>query len=209
MNIRGIIFDFGRVIAGFDHLKACRALGEQAGIDSDEVYARLFNAGLTTLHESGELTSRDFYVRSCETLDLTDLSFEKFSDIWKDIFIESAGFSELMVRVRPDIPRCILSNTDPIHWSAIRKLPDIQTWFPDPDDWVLSFQVGARKPDVRMYEGALKRLDSQASDMLYLEDVPGYREAFRSLGGTAEAYDCSIDPVEKLLSIFSRYDLLI
>ena len=94
---------------------------------------------------------------------------------------------------------CVLSNTDPIHWSKIRQLPAMREFFADDRACSLSFKVGARKPDTLMYQDALRWFDIRTpKDVLYIDDVAEYVKTFADMGGRAMQYNCSLEPIDRL-----------
>lgn len=210
--ITGIIWDFGNILARFDHLKACQKLAQYGKISPGGVYDALFSGSNapTKLHEAGVISSHRFHSVVCSAAGLQRISFREFSLIWQDIFTENANIGSVIGALRPDLVHCILSNTDPIHWAAIEQLPVMRKYFSDPRMLVRSYTSGTRKPNQKMYEEALKRLGPSVNidEVLYIEDVAEYRDAFERMGGNTLAYDCSKDSLEQLKTSLQKFNLL-
>ena len=66
-----------------------------------------------------------------------------------------------------------------IAWDIRATFADLDA---DPDDFVLSFEVGAVKPDPRIFETALARLGVNASDALMVGDSEENDGGARALG---------------------------
>ena len=66
-----------------------------------------------------------------------------------------------------------------IAWDIRQTFADLDA---DPDDFVLSFEVGAVKPDPRIFETALNRLGVDASDTLMVGDSEENDGGARELG---------------------------
>jgi putative hydrolase of the HAD superfamily len=213
-HIKGIIWDFGNILARFDHLKACKKLAEYCATAPEDIIKELFSGenAPAKLHESGELSSLEFFRSAQKLLSFSEnLSFQIFSDIWKDIFQENNEVSAVIDRIQPDLKQCILSNTDPIHWSAIEQLPVMKKYFSNPAVLVRSYTSGTRKPDPKMYQDALQCLElaeEEIQHILYIDDIAEYRDAFERMGGNALSYDCSKDPLARLEAGLRKFGVL-
>ena len=62
------------------------------------------------------------------------------------------------------------------------------------DELVLSFRVGARKPDVRFFEACIRASGRAADQIIYIDDRPDYVAAARALGVQAFVYDAALPP---------------
>jgi FMN phosphatase YigB (HAD superfamily) len=67
---------------------------------------------------------------------------------------------------------------------AAHTTPDGSTWADLVDAWVLSFELGAAKPDPAVFEAALDRLDLPAADVLMVGDRGAWDGAAADLGIT-------------------------
>ncbi len=54
-----------------------------------------------------------------------------------------------------------------------------------PQRTIRSFDAGARKPELGIFEEGIRRTGVPLSDIIYFDDVPEYVETFRELGGNA------------------------
>jgi HAD superfamily hydrolase (TIGR01509 family) len=50
------------------------------------------------------------------------------------------------------------------------------------DEWILSYEVGAKKPKRKIYNTIFEKTDTVRSEVLYIDDIPGYVEAAKSYG---------------------------
>jgi len=216
-SITAMIWDWGNVLGRFDHIKACQKLALRSAASFDEIL-KIFYSGdeaLAKLHDTGAITPARFFSLAQRLCRLDEqMTFEEFRDIWRSVILgENKKIGDIIGRIRPDILRCILSNTDPIHWTAISQLPAVKKYFSNPDLRIRSYNVGVRKPDLAMYREALECLglrETEAHRVLYIEDVPEYCEAFRSIGGNALQYDCSKEPIARLeegLRVFGVFEV--
>lgn len=213
-HIKAIMWDCGNILVKPNHLKACRKLASYSSLSPENIYEQLFlkDDAPSKLHDSGELSSEEFFIAARMVACLGEsLLFQEFCIIWKDIFEENEGIETVIDKVRPGLKNCILSNTDPIHWSAVEKLPVMKKYFLDPKMLVLSYTSGTRKPDKKIYQDALKCLgltEKDAPHVLYIDDVAEYRDAFVRIGGNVLAYDCSKDTIANLEEGLRKFNVL-
>ena len=213
-KIIGIIWDFGNILASFDHLKACKRLAKYSAFSPEDIFKKLFGGenAPEKLHETGQLSPQEFFLLVKKLAVLSDdLSFQMFSGIWGDILQENSGVSALLDRIQPGVKQCILSNTDPIHWSAIEQLPVMKKHFSNSAMLIRSYASGTRKPDVKIYQDALACLgfnDKDIEHVLYVDDIAEYREVFERLGGYTLSYDCSKDDLAQLETGLAKFGVL-
>jgi FMN phosphatase YigB (HAD superfamily) len=213
-TIRAIIWDVGNIFVTFDYSRACKKLALHSKKSAEDIYTTLFSGDktLTKLHDSGQITSQDFFLKIKDVLNLSDnLSFEEFCDIWKDIFQENKEILEVFGALNPSIKMCTLSNTDPIHWSAVDELSVIKKYFPDESLLTRSYTSGVSKPEVKIYQDAIACLglkEENIGDIIYIEDVPEYRNVFENMGGNTISYDYSKDTIEVLKDGLRKFGLL-
>ena len=118
---------------------------------------------------------------------------------------------DILERIKTDLTQCIMSNTDPIHWSGIEQLSVMKKHFSNPQLLIRSYTVGTRKPDLKMYQEALRCLgiaEQDTQQVLYIDDIAEYRDVFKSMGGNVLSYDCSKDPLTQLETGLREFGVL-
>ena len=95
------------------------------------------------------------------------LSFNDFAAIWNDIFWEDEESCLIARRLKQGYKLLLLSNINRMHFDHVAKKFDIMKIF---DDMVLSFVVGAMKPEKPIFEEAVKRAGVDRSAILYIDD---------------------------------------
>jgi putative hydrolase of the HAD superfamily len=50
------------------------------------------------------------------------------------------------------------------------------------DEWILSFEVGAKKPRQRIYEAIFEKMNIRPGEVFYIDDIPKYVEVAKHLG---------------------------
>jgi putative hydrolase of the HAD superfamily len=173
-----IIFDLGKVILDFDHRTITKRLSVRSGIPEGRIHEVIFGGNLESLYDRGELTSGDFYGDVVGSLGV-DISFEEFRDVWTRIFTPNEDVCELIRRLKKRHKLILLSNTNEMHFDYALDRFEILKAF---DHYIVSYQVGERKPHSKIYMVALERARCPAEACLYIDDVEPFVTAARRLG---------------------------
>ncbi len=205
-KIKVVLFDFGRVLSDFDHKKACFCLSKFSTLTPDEIYNVIFPK-LSGLHNTGQYDSIKFYDEVKRNAKLKNISFEEFSHCWADIFTSNNEMERVLSKIKGDIKLFILSDTDPVHWTYISRLPIVKKFFDDENRIIRSYDVKVEKPDDKMYNEAIKRAGVKPEEILYIDDVQEFVETARDFGINAEKYDCTKDPITRMEEIFKKYEV--
>ena len=183
--IRLIVFDLGNVILPFEHRQIATKLHNvsrrKCDFHPEEVFQFLFaiDDGFVNGYEKGCMSSMEFFARIRSRYDL-DLTYEGFTGIWNEIFFEDPGMNELVGELKErGYPLFILSNTSELHFThIIDRYPVIHSF----DEWILSFEVGAKKPDRRIFETVFEKMDVAPGHVVYIDDIEEFVGAARELG---------------------------
>lgn len=169
MPPRVIYFDLGNVLLTFDHELSCRQMAEVAGTSADRVRQVVFEEGLQTRFERGELTPQAFHAEFCERT-------QTQPDIDSLLHASSAIF-RLHVPVVPVVAHLraagyrlgILSNTCAPHWEYVSggRYAIISKLF---DPCILSYRVGAMKPEPAIYRAASQAAGAAPGELFFLDD---------------------------------------
>lgn len=206
--IRAAFFDLGRVLARFDHMKTCARLAARCGLSAEEVYARIFARGLDQPYDEGRLSPDQFRRAVAAALGAAELDPAEFARAWGDIFSDNEGVEQVLERIRPGVELFVLSNTNEGHWAYIERLPVIRRFFADPARLIRSYVVGASKPDERIYRDGISRAGVPPSQIVYVDDIEEYAEAFARMGGHGIVYNCDRHPLSVLTDRFAGLAVL-
>jgi putative hydrolase of the HAD superfamily len=180
-----LIFDLGRVLVYFDFARAYQALEGVCSCPAAEIPKRVFGTGLVEQLETGRMAPRDFYARFSDVLGLT-AGYESFCDIWTSIFTEALLPESLLEDLSRRYRLLLLSNTNPIHFEMIRRAyPHLRHFH----DLVLSYEVGAVKPDEAIYRAAIERAHCKPEECFYTDDIPAFVEGGRRMGLDAVQFE--------------------
>jgi len=176
--IRGIIFDFGNVISSFDVGKFLGRLHDWSGVEVGILRERIYGSGLHSRYESGDISSERFY-REISRLTGARVSAEEFAEGFTDIFTPLESTHGLIRALKGKYRLGLLSNTNEWHFERhIRNTPV----FPLFDAITLSFEIGALKPDPRIYLDALRKISLPPEACAYIDDIPEYVDGAAGVG---------------------------
>jgi putative hydrolase of the HAD superfamily len=162
-----VVFDLGKVLVDFDYSIAGRRIAAQADLSPAEVQKFLDHSPLLYRFETGLMTRQAFYETVREHTGFRG-GFEEFGKFFADIFWEIPVMVEIQAKLRQrGIPTYIFSNTNDLAVEHIRRnFP----FFSNFDGYILSYEVGAMKPDAKIYESLEKMAGRRGADILYLDD---------------------------------------
>ena len=177
--IKTLIFDLGNVIVPFDFKRAYAKIGPMCSCPMTEISPRLRSTDLVQRFETGRITEEPFMTELSALLGLKTTHSE-FRDMWSSVFFEETLVPEsLIARLAGGHRMLVLSNTNPIHFTMLKSRYALLKHF---DDFVLSYQVGAMKPDVEIYQEAIARAGCQAEECFFTDDILVNVEAARQIG---------------------------
>ena len=182
--IEVIFFDLGNVILPFNNYqiaeKLCRFSQKREFQDPEKIFSYLFDLekGVINDFDMGRVSPSEFFQSIKKYLGLS-IAFEKFIPIWTDIFIENQEVSEIILSLKGKWRLGLLSNTDPLHFQYIvSTFPIVSTL----EKWILSYEVGFKKPDARIFQRAMEWASVEPEKILFIDDTKGHVEAAISLG---------------------------
>jgi len=199
MSRKVIVSDLGNVLVNFDMGIATYKVAAHTKLDENEIFQVLFNSDLPRRHEEGKLTGMEFYAAVKQRLSLK-IDFELFKEIWNNIFWENIKVCRLIRELGKDYRLVLLSNIGELHFDYIKTHFDILGEF---DENVLSFKVGARKPDINMFKAAVDKAETEPHNIIYVDDRADFIEAAGRCGVNAVRYT----DVIKLKNDLSRFGI--
>jgi putative hydrolase of the HAD superfamily len=175
---RGLIVDYGGVLTT-DVFASFRAFCEAEGIDPDAVRDR-FRAdpearGLLAGLETGALAAAEFEPRLAALLEVE--SERLIERLFGGLAPDEAMLDGVRSLRRTGVRTGLLSNS----WGdGLAYDPALlEELF---DAWVISSEVGLRKPDPAIYSLAAERLGLTPAECVFVDDLPGNLKPARALG---------------------------
>jgi len=180
-KIKVLIFDLGKVLVDYDHLRAAQRICAFCSKPPRQIYELLLGSQLTLDFEAGKISPEDFFLQTKELLGLK-LSYASFEPIWNDIFFLTAKnrlVFGLVNKLRARYKIALLSNINILHYEYLKKNIPVFGVF---DEVFLSFQLGLIKPDKEIYNLVIRQLQASPDEIFYTDDRPELVESARSLG---------------------------
>lgn len=201
--MKTLFLDFGNVVAFFDHRKATRQLAALAPtpIREDAIFAHVFGTPLESDYDCGRLSTAAFVanVRESFGLQATD---QQIAEAWSDIFTPNDALTALLPQLKRTASNLVLaSNTNELHFQRIaQQFAEPLSWF---TGFVLSFEVGARKPAPEFFVRCLTVARAQPADCVFVDDRREFVDAARQMGMSGVVYQENTD----LLRAFAEVGL--
>jgi glucose-1-phosphatase len=191
---KAVIFDLGRVLVHFDFQRGYRSLEGLCQYSAAEIPGRIFPTGLVNRFETGLIGSRDFYAQFSEALGLS-IDYSRFCEIWTSIFTGALVPEALLEALAARYRLVLLSNTNPIHFEMIRAtFPHLRHFH----QLVLSYEVGAMKPQPEIYRAAIEAAQCRAEECFFTDDIAEYVAGARQLGIDAVQFE-SLEQIKREL----------
>ena len=178
------LFDIGNVLTNFDFQMLLQAyadgsgrpVGPQTDLD-DEMY---------NLVEKGLMSEPDYvdYLNEAKGLNWTT---DNLHLIWQEMFtINTAGKSLYDQAASAGVPIYTLSNIAHYHVRAIEN--NWSGFFEPTEGLFMSYEMGVRKPDPRIYEMVLERLGVPGEQCFFIDDLAENVESARGAGIQAHQF---------------------
>lgn len=163
-----VVFDLGKVLVDFDYERVAARIANRGG-PALTAAVRIETTPLLVAYETGRMSTDEFYEAVRERTGYTGTS-EEFATDFGDIFspIDEMISFQAALRER-GIPTFIFSNTNEL---AIRHIRRQFPFFAGFDHYVLSYEVGAMKPDEAIYAEVERVTGRRGEQILYLDDRP-------------------------------------
>lgn len=197
-NIKGVIFDLGRVLLDFDHMTAAQRLSSFTDKSGKEIYELFFDSPVTGLFEEGRVSAQEFFLKVKETLNLK-ITYETFVPIWNEIFYftrENLRVYNIALSLKEGYRVALLTNINTLHLEHIKKAFPVFDAF---HSVLASCELGARKPHRDVYLTALEALGTLPEETFYTDDRPELILGARGLGIKAEVFTGSVKLKQDLL----------
>ncbi|HOJ44224.1 MAG TPA: HAD hydrolase-like protein, partial [Syntrophorhabdaceae bacterium] len=113
----------------------------------------------------------EFFQTICNRYSL-EIDLENFKHIWTPIFKEDLKVKKIILELKQKgYPLFILSNTNELHFTYIKENYPIVHVF---DEWILSYEVHAKKPKKKIFHEIFKRADVLGNEVFYVDDTEPY-----------------------------------
>jgi glucose-1-phosphatase len=196
-----VAFDLGKVLVDFDYHIAVSRIAARSKLPPDGIKTFLGQSHAVIDYECGRLTREQFYEQARKATGFRG-TMEEFGEFFADIFTAIPPMIEIHAGLRRrGIPTYIFSNTNDLAVEHIRqKFP----FFRNFDGYIYSYEVGAMKPEAKIYEVLEKLAGRRGAEILYLDDRPE-----NVAGGAARGWQTILhETPEKTQAALEHFKLL-
>jgi HAD superfamily hydrolase (TIGR01509 family) len=181
--VKTILFDFGNVLAFFDHQRAVRQLLAYTDQTAEQLTRIIYYDNLETQYECGLLTTQEVFTAVKQYGHLR-CDLNEFIRMFCDIFWPNPAMADLIPRLKAKGYRLVLaSNTNDAHYNHYRQqFADILQHF---DKVIVSHEAGARKPNEIFFEYAQRFVNCEHHECLFIDDMLDNVQAAQAFGWNA------------------------
>lgn len=178
-----VFFDLGNVLLFFDHHKMKQQVADCCCLSVKEISSLLQK--YFDEYERGAISTQTLYSDLLK-LGGRAVSFIDFTHALSNIFQPNLPVIALLKQLKArEVKLFLLSNTCDAHFSfALKHFAFLKLF----DGFILSYEVGARKPEKEIYQKALEIGNCSSKECFYIDDVPAFVQAARSLNIDSEIY---------------------
>jgi glucose-1-phosphatase len=193
--IRTLFFDFGNVLAFFDHQRAVRELVRHTDRTAAELMHLLYDTPLAEDYETGRITT-DQYVGEALRAGRLTCSRETFLAHFCDIFWRNPEVCDLIPALLPRYRVVLASNTVDAHYTRYcEDYADVLAGF---HHLVASHHAGARKPHPRFFEYAHRYAKAEPEECLFIDDLAANIATAQAFGWRGLVYRADGTLADKL-----------
>jgi putative hydrolase of the HAD superfamily len=167
MNTPAIVFDLGKVLVDFDYSIAARKVAARSNKSLQDLASFLSASPLLIQYESGQVNRQEFFQQIRDAVGFQG-GLAEFGGYFADIFAEIPQMIALHAELRRrGFNTYVFSNTNDL---AIEHVERNFPFFKNFDGYIYSCEVGAMKPDAKIYEAMEKMCGRNGADIIYLDD---------------------------------------
>jgi len=162
-----VVFDLGKVLVDFDYSIAARKVAARSTKSLQDLAAFLSASPLLVQYESGVVNRQQFFEQIRDAVGFQG-GLAEFGGYFADIFTEIPPMIALHAELRRrGVPTYIFSNTNDL---AVEHVERNFPFFKNFDGYIYSCEVGAMKPDAKIYAAMEKLCGRSGADIIYLDD---------------------------------------
>ncbi len=178
-KIKVIVFDLGNVLIPFDYNRIIESMNNiDAGLGDRFAKKYYDNYHIHREYEKWELSDNEFLKILSEWSE-NKIDEENLKHIYADLFIENKETTALLPILKEKYKLVLLSNTNFIHqkygWEKYEFLEHF-------DKLILSHEVGAIKPEERIYRAVEAFTNEPSESHIFIDDIAEYVEGAKNCG---------------------------
>ena len=178
-NYTTIVFDLGNVLIPFDHNRWVTNFNKiEEGLGNLMISKFRENHDLQMKYEGGKISDAEF-INICLDWLGNKVSEEQFCESFSDMFNFNQNVIDLLPVLKKRYQLVLLSNTCNIHKEYEWGKYSFIDYF---DKLILSHEVGAVKPEKKIYKAVENYTDEPPNHHIFIDDIRDYVIAAKNLG---------------------------
>lgn len=173
-----VFFDFGGVIMRTEYQAPRQHLAERFKLDYDDIDKIVFGSESARRASVGEITEEEHWAEVLKRVKLPISEKKAFTDEFFGGDVIDRGLIEYLRSLREKTHTGLISNA----WSGLRDFLTKENIIDIFDTVIISAEVGAVKPEARIYQIALERAKVPADEAVFVDDVAANIEACEKAG---------------------------
>ncbi len=201
--MKTIAFDFGNVLAHFDHRIAVAKLLPFTALSAEELFGAIYNGRAEVEYECGRLSTEGFFdaIRQASKL---NCSLGQFVAAFGDIFAPNPNVCDLIPLLKSRYRLLLASNTNAAHYAKYSaQLASVLARF---DALCPSHLIGHRKPSPEYFAACQLEANAEPGECLFIDDLPENLVAARRHGWHGLLYGPSTNLREQLRGMGIQFD---
>ncbi|HET7142873.1 MAG TPA: HAD family phosphatase [Anaerolineales bacterium] len=178
MANRTVFFDFGGVIMRTEYQSPRQHLAERFKLDYDDIDKIVFGSESARRASVGEITEEEHWAEVLKRVKLPISEKKAFTDEFFGGDVIDRRLIEYLRSLHEKAHTGLISNA----WSGLRDFLTKENIIDIFDTVIISAEVGAVKPEARIYQIALERAKVPADEAVFVDDVAANIEACEKAG---------------------------
>jgi epoxide hydrolase-like predicted phosphatase len=199
MSIRAVYFDLGGVLFRTEDKSPRTKLAESLGLTYHEIEKIIFGSGLSAQASIGAISEQEHWRGVASALNLPESEIPRVEDAFFSGDRLDHTLLDFLRSLRPNIKIGLISNA----WSGLREWSIRQKFDDVFDDMTISAEVGIRKPDARIYQLALERLDVRPEEAILIDDAPENITGAQAVGMRGFVFQTSEQTIAEIKTLLA------
>jgi putative hydrolase of the HAD superfamily len=201
MSLRALYMDFGGVLVRTVDRAPRTQLAASLGLSTRDMEQIVFESPSAIQAAVGAISEEQHWKNVIEALKLPESKLPRVhEEFFRGDFWDETLF-DFVRGLRKTIRTGLISNA----WTGLRAVI-VKHRFEDAfDTMIISAEVQVAKPDARIYQLALEKLELAAGEAVFVDDVPSNVEAARAVGMQAIQFTQSQEVMEEIRQLLANH----
>jgi glucose-1-phosphatase len=178
MTIKAVFFDLGGVIVRTEFQTPRQQLADRLGIDYDDLNKLVFDSETSVRASTGLMSSDEHWISVIQRLKRPDAERQTIRDEFFAGDIVDRTLVEYIRSLRGKYKTGLISNA----WSDLRDFIVREKFADAFDKMIISAEVGAMKPEPRIFQIALEQFGVKPKEAVFVDDFSANIEGCEKVG---------------------------